>query len=179
MNIRKNEEPVFSDSGTYSRLITPEYCTTAETRDSRTKTYWSRAEKVARSKTGSDQEQKSWEIQDRIGPEQKIWKAWTGSGPTKNLKISGQFPDLAICGSLAETTNESADEGPIETLENPNTLEDAVNLQVQENLKKLRKFYGIECIRNDRRISIRRVFNNHSDWSIHMIDWDSQPESAI
>ena len=82
---------------------------------------------------------------------------------------TGRFPYLATCGSLAETTNESADEGPIETLENPNTLEDAVNLQVQENLKKLRKFYGIECIRNDRRISIRRVFNHHSDWSIRMI----------
>ena len=69
---------------------------------------------------------------------------------------------------LSETTNESADEGPIETLENPNTLEDAVNLQVQENLKKLRKFYGIECIRNDRRISIRSVFKIHSDWPIDM-----------
>ena len=171
MNIRKNEEPVFSDSGTYSRLITPEYCTTAETRDSPTKTYWSRAENVAKSTTGSDQDQKSWVIQDRLGPEKKIWK----SRPIR----TGRFPYLATCGSLAETTNESADEGPIETLENPNTLEDAVNLQVQENLKKLRKFYGIECIRNDRRISIRRVFNNHSDWSIHMIGWDSQPESAI
>lgn len=89
MNIRKNEEPVFSDSGTYSRLLTPEY------------------------NTGS---------------------------------------------TTVETTNESADEGPIETLENPNTLEDAITLQVQENLRKLRKFYGIECIRNDRRISIRPVF---------------------
>ena len=27
MNIRKNEDPVFSESGTYSRLITPEHST--------------------------------------------------------------------------------------------------------------------------------------------------------
>ena len=91
MNIRKNEEPVFSDNGTYSRLLTSE-CSR----------------------------------------------------------------ELNSCTSTAETTNESADEGPIETLENPNTLEDAINLQVQENLRKLRKFYGIDCIRNDRRISIRQ-----------------------
>ena len=109
------------------------------------------------------QGRKSGEIYDWVGPGPEILR---NSGPTRTRK---NFPYLATCGSLAETTNESADEGPIETLENPNTLEDAVNLQVQENLKKLRKFYGIECIRNDRRISIRRVFNNASDRSIHMI----------
>ena len=60
--------------------------------------------------------------------------------------------------TLGESAEESADEGPIETLENPNTLEEAVNLQVQENLKKLRKFYGIDCVRKDRRISISKYF---------------------
>ena len=92
MNIRKNEEPVFSDSGTYSRLITPEYCTTAETRDSRTKTYWSRAEKVANSKTEPDQEMKSWETQDRLGPE-KILKISANSD--RSVPVPG---DLWIPG---------------------------------------------------------------------------------
>ena len=74
------------------------------------------------------QGRKSGEIYDWVGPGPEILR---NSGPTRTRK---NFPYLATCGSLAETTNESADEGPIETLENPNTLEDAVNLQVQEKI---------------------------------------------